>query len=175
MNYRAIIADPPWEFRAGKSTRIKPRYETLDSPSIAALPVQDLAASKSLLFLWTTSSHLQEALHVVDAWGYKYKATIVWVKRGTSGLLQIGMGSYVRNAHEFVLIGSRGGLTFRDRSIPSVFFAPRTSHSTKPSRLHEIVERATMGPYLEMFARSRRPGWDAHGDELEDLPGRVKI
>lgn len=79
---------------------------------------------------------------------------------------QVGFGSYVRVAHEYCLLGVRGGLTADDRSIPSVFVAPRGRHSAKPEKLQDIAEDLSPGPRLELFARRHRPGWRCVGNEL---------
>jgi N6-adenosine-specific RNA methylase IME4 len=179
-----VLADPPWSFR-DKGSRIAPerapggRYATMSVLQIAMLPVEQLAAPDSLLFLWTTSAHLLDgsAADVCDAWGFEAKATIAWVKcrlpaAGKLGVpvlprLQIGMGHYVRNAHEHLVIARRGRARVKRRDVPSVIFAPRGRHSAKPAESYDRIERLCDGPRLELFARGLpRPGWIGWGDQF---------
>ena len=166
--YKVIIADPPWRERGGG--RIKRgadrHYPLMSTPEIRALgpKVDGVAAPDALLFLWTTANHLPDALEVMDDWGFKYVTNMVWVKP------RIGLGQYTRMAHEHVLIGRRRethpsyGDPERHR-YPSVIHAPRGRHSEKPQEMFDIAE-SFQGPYLEIFSRNRRPGWDAWGNEV---------
>jgi len=115
------------------------------------------------LFLWTPSSHLPEALQVMSAWYFEYAASAVWVKD------KIGMGHWVRNRHELLLIGARGEMPHPAPGArpDSVIEAPRREHSRKPDAAYEFIEQ--MYPELskiELFARVRRDGWDAWGNEV---------
>lgn len=178
-----IVADPPWQFR-DKGSRIAPDqrskrrarkgYRTLDREQLLALPVPDVVAPDALLFLWTTSAHLLDGTSpaVVRAWGFEPKTTIAWVKfRASTGRLQLGMGHYTRGAHELVIVCRRGRARVRRHDVPSVLFAPRRSHSTKPEAFRALVEQLAVGPYLELFARSRRAGWSAWGDQVRRAAG----
>lgn len=110
-----------------------------------------------------------EGLDVVRAWGFTPKAELVWVKTVAAGgqALRIGMGRYVRNAHETCIVAARGKAAslIQSRSVPSVFFAPRGEHSAKPDAFYELVERLAPGPRVELFARRGRPGWKTLGDQ----------
>jgi N6-adenosine-specific RNA methylase IME4 len=160
---------------SGKASRIRPKYSTMTLEELGNLPVESLAADKALLFLWTTPSFTEAAYWLCRRWGFVPKAQLIWVKgrifdpetSPPSLLLQIGMGSYTRNAHELVIVGSRGGATGIDRSIPSVFLAERSKHSQKPDELLGHVERLAPGPYLELFARRDREGWASWGNEIQ--------
>lgn len=163
-----IVVDPPWRYRAGLATRIRPPYETMTEGELVALPIRELAADKALIFIWCTSSFTPEAYRLCFRWGFRPVSQIAWVKMGRTGKLQIGMGSYVRMCHELVIIGERGGQTGLVRDIPSVLIAPRGQHSVKPARLLEIAELLSPGPRIELFARSRRPGWAAWGDQAPE-------
>lgn len=85
---------------------------------------------------------------------------------GESRELRIGMGRTVRNAHEACIVAKRGSPRRLSASVPSVIFAPRGEHSAKPEIFRDLVERLAPGPYLELFARTRRKGWTCMGDEL---------
>lgn len=166
-----IVADPPWDYRAGKATRIRPPYPTMDTEAIARLDVERIAADRALLFLWVTSSFLEAGFTIARTWGFEPKTQIVWVKRRPGGPLQIGMGSYVRTAHEICLVAARGGATGLVRDVPSVLEAPRAEHSKKPDALLEIAERLGPGPRVELFARRKRKGWRSWGNEITPSAG----
>jgi len=90
----------------------------------------------------------------MEAWGFEYKSCFVWVKP------EMGIGNYWRVSHEFMLLGVRGGLRFRNRGLKSWLEAKRTGHSVKPSQVRELVMKASPGPYLEMYGREApMEGW----------------
>ena len=171
-DYEVIYADPPWHETGGG--RIKrgadKHYPLMHTHEIIALgdQVKTWAADDSLLFLWATNNYLPDALRVMDAWGYTYKTNLVWVKN------QKGLGFYLRGKHELLLIGVRGrpphsrqGLTRKGRYIPdSVLVADKGRHSQKPDAIADMIEQMSKGPYLEMFARRARMGWDVWGNEV---------
>jgi N6-adenosine-specific RNA methylase IME4 len=131
---------------------------------ICALPVADLATDDAVLFLWTTASHLQESWSVIQAWGFQYVSNIVWLKD------KLGLGYWVRNQHEVLLICRRGDMpTPLPTNRPSsVIISPRREHSRKPDEAYELIERMYPElPRIELFARQARSGWDAWGNEVE--------
>lgn len=161
--FRCIYADPPWAYQntvcRGAAAK---HYRTMSVSELCELPVRELAASEAHLHLWTTSSLMFEAERVIDAWGFQFKSSFVWCKP------VIGCGNYWRLAHEFLLLGVRGQLAFGDRSLRSWLEAARTNHSTKPDKIRELVERASPGPRLELFARRTCPGWTVFGNSIEN-------
>lgn len=169
---RVLVADPPWLFGdklpGGGRGAVK-HYPCLPVGEICTFPLPPLA-DDALLFLWRCAAMQAEALAVAESWGFVIKSEIVWRKVGASGQPRIGMGRYVRNAHEVCLIGSRGKghRLIANRAVPSVFDAPRGEHSAKPDAFYELVERlAGDGPRVELFARRRRPGWTCMGNEVD--------
>jgi N6-adenosine-specific RNA methylase IME4 len=164
--FGVILADPPWKYSdLGHSRRVDRIYPLLSVQDICALPVEAWAEDDAVLFLWTTSPMLlNEAPKVISAWGFTYKASCVWDK------VFFGMGHYWRIQHELVLLATRGRPgCFTDRSIPSIIREKRGPHSRKPVALYDHIERAY--PHmrkLELFARSRRPGWTSWGDEIDE-------
>ena len=139
-------------------------YPTLALDDICALPVADLATDDAVLFLWTTASHLQESWSVIQAWGFQYVSNIVWLKD------KLGLGYWVRNQHEVLLICRRGDMpTPLPTNRPSsVIISPRREHSRKPDEAYELIERMYPElPRIELFARQARSGWDAWGNEVE--------
>lgn len=160
--FATICADPPWQYD-NKATRgaAEDHYPTMATEALCDLPVSEWAASSAHLYLWTTNGFLREAFGVMDAWGFTYKTTLVWVKP------QIGMGNYFRSSTEYVLFGVRGGMRTLDCNQRNWFEAPRQRHSKKPGLFFDLVEKVSPGPYLEMFARERRLGeWEVWGNEV---------
>lgn len=178
--YRTIVADPPWAGdwwphgtrSAGKGcTRTyepgQPSYDLMTLDGISALPVHDLAAEAAHLYLWTPDRHLIEgnAARVIRAWGFEPGRLIVWRKRN------LGLGTFPRAGHESVVVCARGGLPFTAEGVPSVqdwkqpYNGRAKIHSAKPDGMLDLVEQASPGPYLEMFARRARMGWDYWGNE----------
>jgi N6-adenosine-specific RNA methylase IME4 len=166
--YPIILADPPWPWHTYDIASCMERaaeihYPTMPLEQIRALPVADLFTSDAALFLWTTSPHLESAWSVLAAWGFAYVTSIVWVKDGPPGL-----GYWVRNQHELLLIAKRGEMRSppEDARPPSVIIAPRREHSRKPDEAHDIIEMMFPElPRIELFARRARPGWDRWGNE----------
>jgi N6-adenosine-specific RNA methylase IME4 len=175
--FRCVVGDPPWRFGdslPGKKRGASKHYGTMTPAEIAAyLPSLNLEiAPDALLFLWRVSALVPEAYAVVKAWGFVAKAELVWEKTTSGGLAHFGMGRFTRAAHETCIIAARGqgSALVKDHSVRSVFKAPVGRHSEKPAEFFSIVERLVSGPYVECFARTRRPGWLCLGDEL---PGKA--
>jgi N6-adenosine-specific RNA methylase IME4 len=183
VTYAAITADPPWHEPGGHNRGSNDKYDTLDRADILEAMVRApewRPAENCHLYLWTTVTSLLSGVWLMDALGFRYVTHGVWVKSKDDDLFDdafdISLGQYFRIAHELFLFGVRGkGFAVRSeaRSIPSVLVAPvprengRRVHSRKPEKFFDMVERRTVGARLEMFARTRRPGWDAFGNELD--------
>lgn len=171
--YSTILADPPWQFqnRTGKMApehRRLLRYPTMELKEIIELPVGKLAAAKSHLYLWVPNALLQEGLRVMEEWGFTYKSNLVWYKiRKDGGPDGRGVGFYFRNVTELVLFGVRGRMrTLKPgRTQVNILATRKREHSRKPDEIYDIIESCSPGPYLELFARFRRPEWDQWGNE----------
>jgi N6-adenosine-specific RNA methylase IME4 len=175
--FRTILADPPWQFmnRTGKVApehRRLSRYATMTLPEIADLPVEEIAESTAHLYLWVPNALLPEGLHVMKAWGFTYKANIVWHKiRKDGGPDGRGVGFYFRNVTEVILFGTRGKnarTLAPGRSQVNYLATRKREHSRKPDEQYKIIEACSPGPYIELFARGKRPGWEMWGDQAED-------
>lgn len=173
--FGCILADPPWPFQ-NKTGKIGPehrrlhRYQTMTMEDILAMPVGDLAEPKSHLWLWTPNAMLEEALAVMRRWRFVYRTNIVWYKvRKDGGPDGRGCGFYVRNVTELLLLGVRGKLRTREagRRQTNIIISRKREHSRKPEEAYPIIESLSPGPYVELFARQRRPGWSSWGDQLE--------
>jgi len=171
--YTTILADPPWQFqnRTGKMApehRRLLRYPTMDLEEIKQLPVSRLAAAQSHLYLWVPNALLQEGLDVVKSWGFTYKSNIVWYKiRKDGGPDGRGVGFYFRNVTELLLFGVRGSMRTMQpgRTQVNILSTRKREHSRKPDEIYDIIENCSPGPYIELFARFCRDGWDQWGNE----------
>src|SRR5215471_14954336 len=195
-HYRAILADPPWRFATWNKRTAIPRMTRSDSTNIAAdyhyrtmttaeicgLPVAELAAPAATLFLWISWPQLIDALKVIEAWGFKFKtAAFVWMK-AHAGQLEMfeqaipdlmGMGYWTRANSEPCLLATRGKPKRINADVRQAIIEPRREHSRKPDCVHERIERLVSGPYLELFARQRRAGWDCWGNEVDKFKSPV--
>jgi N6-adenosine-specific RNA methylase IME4 len=173
--FATVLADPPWRFqnRTGKVApehRRLSRYDTMTAKEIAALPVAEIAAPRSHVYLWVPNALLAEGLMVLEEWGYTYKANLVWHKvRKDGGSDGRGVGFYFRNVTELVLFGVRGQMRTMapGRSQVNLLATRKREHSRKPDEQYEIIESCSPGPYLELFARYPRSGWSAWGNEAD--------
>jgi N6-adenosine-specific RNA methylase IME4 len=172
--FACILADPPWQFvnRTGKMApehRRLARYGTLDTARICGLPVAEIAAEPAHLYLWVPNALLPEGLRVMQVWGFAYKSNIVWHKvRKDGGSDGRGVGFYFRNVTELLLFGVRGRKARTlapGRSQVNYLATRKREHSRKPDELYPIIEACSPGPRLELFARGKRPGWQAWGDQ----------
>ncbi|MFN3371002.1 MAG: MT-A70 family methyltransferase [Sphingomonadaceae bacterium] len=168
--YGLILADPPWSFRvrteAGTGRSPQRHYPCLSMAELIALPVAGLAARDSALLMWATAPMLPDALKLMGAWGFAFKSAGAWAKQSASGASwAFGTGYCFRSAAEFFLLGTRGRPVVQSRRVRNLVVAPVREHSRKPDQLHAMAEALYAGPYLELFARQRRPGWDAWGND----------
>jgi N6-adenosine-specific RNA methylase IME4 len=173
--FSTILADPPWRFQ-NSTGKVAPehkrlsRYGTMSLDDIKALPVAEVAAKPSHLYLWVPNALLQEGLDVMKAWGFSYKTNLVWYKiRKDGGPDGRGVGFYFRNVTELVLFGIRGSMRTRDagRTQVNLFSTRKREHSRKPDEFYDLIEQCSPGQYLELFARGSRPGWQTWGNQAE--------
>ena len=194
-HFGAILADPPWRFevwsgetavqKRGSKTTYKAaqvHYETMSFNELCALPVGELAATNSTLFMWVTWPTLREGLTMMDVWEFPYKTCAFnWMKaHGTQINLfddeiipMMKMGYWTRASSEVCLLGTRGKPKRLNADVRQGIVAPVRGHSRKPDGIHERIERLVAGPYLELFARQKRPGWTTWGNETEKFKEAV--
>ncbi len=166
--YDVIVADPLWNFASNSAARpgrnARRHYACMSLDAIAELPIKSLAARDSLLFLWTTAPFAELAFRVVHGWGFVFKTELIWRKD------RIATGFWTRGQHEKVYLCRRGRFPC-PRPAPfmsSVIDAPVREHSRKPPELQDRIEEVwPEARKLELFARTRRSGWDAWGNETE--------
>lgn len=184
MRYNIIYADPPWSYddkclHRGGAER---HYRTMDLKDICALPINDLAASDCLLFMWATFPKLWEAKDVFSAWGFEYKTcAFVWIKTNKREVTEQasffpvdsfdsfwGMGRWTRSNAEICLLGTKGQPKRQSGGVHQIIYAPISEHSAKPAETRtRIVELAGDLPRVELFARKSAEGWDCWGNEVE--------
>jgi N6-adenosine-specific RNA methylase IME4 len=184
-HFGAILADPPWRFRAWNgNTKVQKRgskttylaaevyYNSMSADEISLLPVDELAAKDCVLFLWSTWPTLMDAVRIIERWGFTYKTcAFSWMKADPYRLFadeatpQMLMGYWTRANTEPCLLATRGKPKRLNADVRQGIIAPRREHSRKPDEIHGRIERLVAGPYLELFARAERPGWTVWGNE----------
>ena len=173
--FKVLCADPPWRFGdklPGAKRGAERNYPCLTRRELMRFPLPPLA-SDCVLLMWRVAAMQQDALDVVDAWGFAPKSEIVWLKKTEHGERWFGMGRTVRAEHEVCILATKGRPQVKDHSTRSTFVtdwaglsAKAGRHSEKPDKFYEIVEGLFEGPYCEMFARKERPGWTVLGNEV---------
>jgi N6-adenosine-specific RNA methylase IME4 len=169
-----IYADPPWSFRnwsvKGTGRNAVSHYDCLDLTALASLPVADLAADDCALFLWATDPLLPRAFDLIQSWGFEYKTVgFYWVKLNAASKHDAdyftGLGYWTRANPEQCLMATRGKPLRRAKDVRRLVVERRREHSRKPDCVREKIERLVDGPYLELFARETKTGWDCWGDQ----------
>lgn len=175
--YGVIVADPPWRYaNTAVQGNVDAQYPTLSVDEICALPVRELAADDSVLLLWVTWPQLREGLRVVEAWGFEYVTGFPWVKiighpsQNLWGEIEVrsqyGVGFWIRGCTEALLIARRGHVSPPSGAGLVGLLSPNLHHSRKPENIYHLAEQLP-GPYVELFARRARRGWDNWGNEIE--------
>ncbi|MGQ0627348.1 MAG: MT-A70 family methyltransferase [Phycisphaerales bacterium] len=174
--FSTILADPPWRFqnRTGKMApehRRLSRYSTMTVEDIMSLPVAQVAAPRSHLYLWVPNALILDGLEVMRRWGFTYKSNLIWYKvRQDGGPDRRGVGFYFRNVTEIILFGIRGKnnrTLAPGRRQANIVVTRKREHSRKPDELYDVIEDCSPGPYLELFARQVRRGWQAWGNQSD--------
>jgi N6-adenosine-specific RNA methylase IME4 len=158
--YRTVVVDPPWQLGQVGVTKADSRkfYSTMTCDELADLPVVDLADTSAHLWLWAINSLVEEAYQLVRAWGFSPLTMVTWCKPGP------GVGHYLRNNTEHCILASRGEpMTPVTKPLSTWFEWPRGAHSAKPAASFDLIEQVSPGPYVELFARAPRLGWDHWG------------
>ena len=171
--FRCIVADPPWRvnrlespgnIKFGKQQRIlksvKLEYSSMSVEEISALSVP--SEKDAHLYLWTINSRIEDAYAVARAWGFKPSTMLYWIKNP----MGLGHGGAYVPCVEPVLFCRRGTLKTKTRCDRNWWTWPRGPHSKKPDHFQTVVESVSPGPYLELFARRKRPGWSSWGNEI---------
>lgn len=165
--------------KRGSKTTYKPaqvHYQTMSVDELCALPIEGRAAENCALFLWVTWPTLLDGIKIIEAWGFDYKTCAFnWMKAHATQINLFDdeitplmkMGYWTRASSEVCLLGTRGKPKRLNADVRQGIIAPVREHSRKPDGIHERIERLVAGPYLELFARQRRPGWTVWGNQTE--------
>ena len=190
MRYKVIYADPPWPMIGGVGKNadgsLKPSNQQFAGINIAKHPYESMSIKKmktiqipttdaSALFMWTVSMFLPQALEVGNAWGFKYSTiAFIWIKQTSTGKLALGKGTYTLPSAEIFLLFTKGKIlkAWRGHTARQVVFAERKGHSVKPECIRDTITTLLPGPRLELFARTKTPGWDVFGDQVK---GSIKL
>ena len=171
-HYKVVLADPPWTFvvRSPKGETKSPQahYQCMGIESIKAMPVVNLAHPEgAVCVMWATAPMIQEALDTMKSWGWTYKSMAAWAKQSSTGTKwAFGTGYIFRSAAEFILVGTRGKIQQKARNVRNLLVSPVREHSRKPDLIYDLVESLWDGPYVELFSRAHRQGWDSFGDQV---------
>ena len=166
--FRTIMADPPWDIGQRGHLGAETHYQVMRLERIKRMPVADLAEDNAHLYLWVINGAIKEGVEVMEAWGFTYRSPLTWIKP------RLGLGNYLRNQTEHLLLGTRGKAPVKFRGQGTWMYAPLQEHSHKPEEQYAVIERLSDGPYMELFARRRQPGWFAWGNEVDSdivVPG----
>ena len=167
--YNLIVVDPPWDIkkltRKARPNQIKMDYSVMTLDEIKSLSIARIADDPCILFLWTIQKYLFSSLDVLTAWGFNHLLTMTWEKTygRSSGMPLFGFRWNV----EFILVGYnvKPQLWPKHKLIPAAFSAENKGHSIKPDEFYTMVEH--LGDRrIDIFARKKRNGWDAWGDEV---------
>ena len=170
--YKVIYADPPWTFKTfsdkGKGRSPEQHYDVLDLPAISRLPINSISEDNSVLLMWVIDPLLDKAFDVIKAWGFKYKTVaFTWAKTNkTKPGFFTGLGYWTRGNPEMCLLATKGKPKRLSKSVPQLVIEQRREHSRKPDIKYQHIENLLEGPYIELFARQQRKGWDSWGNEV---------
>lgn len=185
--YSVILADPPWKFYAwGQPNRkvmtgriAEAYYPTMPTEDLKRFAVGDLAADDCTLFMWACWPTLPDAIELGRAWGFEFKTcAFIWAKMNRSMNNRfavpeddanwfMGMGYWTRANTECCLLFTKGNPARKEANVRQLIVSPIREHSRKPDQQYEYIERLVEGPYLELFARRKRPGWYCIGNEID--------
>jgi len=164
--YKTIYVDPPWYERGGGKIKrgADKHYPLMKTDDILALNVELIANENAHLYLWVTNNFLQDGLRVMRTWGFTYITNLVWCKPS------FGLGQYFRGQHELLLFGVKGKLPSRSKPnlCSTIVHAKKNKHSQKPKDFYDVIELTSPTPRIELFAREKRKGWDAWGNEIDN-------
>ena len=189
----AILADPAFRYvtRSAKGQGRAPsmHYRDMTIEEIAAVPVADMAADDSWLFLWVPAPHTPEIVPIMTAWGFTFSGlAFSWAKVTKNATVtessviaapraktpwHTGLGYTTRKNIELCWLGRRGNPKRLDKGVHELIVAPRREHSRKPDAIYERIEAFCAPPWIELFARVRRPGWVSIGDQVDLFDGGV--
>ena len=171
--YKVIYADPPWYFKSysekGEGRNATKHYQCSGLSDIISLPINNIAEGNSTLIMWVTDPFLQHAFKVIEAWGFNYKTVaFTWVKQNKNNQNYFkGLGYWTRANPEMALLATKGKPRRISSNVDQLVVSNRREHSRKPDEIYERIEQLLEGPYIELFARTQRTGWDSWGNQTD--------
>lgn len=162
--YHTIVVDPPWSY-GNNSGRQKQDYHqrTMNFDEIKKFDIQRwIPEDFCHLYLWVTDIYAGKVFEILESWGFVPKTWLIWIKDN------IGMGNYFRHQHEFCVFAIKGKQRLKRMDVSTIFHAPMTKHSEKPDYFYSLIKTCSFEPFLDVFARKMRPGWDVFGDEVNE-------
>ena len=176
--FRTVYLDPPWNFKtysaAGDGRSANQHYDCMNFAAIKALPVPDLLEPDSVVLMWVTDPMLEKGMELLNHWGLKFKTVgFYWTKLNADGSPFTGMGYWTRANPEQCWLATKGSPSRVHKDVRRWISSPRREHSRKPDEIYERIERLVPGPYLEMFARTERPGWTSWGNQVTKFASTV--
>lgn len=184
FKYGTIYADPPWRYEVwdrdtGLGRSAESHYRTMTIEQLKGLDVSSLARRNCALLMWSTWTHIPQAIDLAGAWGFEYKTcALLWAKLNKKqGLEQhqasddrlwaFGMGYWTRANTEPCLLFTRGNPKRISASVRQLLVSPIRLHSQKPDEAYDRIEKLLRGPYIELFSRKKRAGWEAIGYDID--------
>lgn len=167
MKYRTIVIDPPWPQKKTGLRSVRPNqyrdlpYRVMSLEEIKAFPINDFADIDCHLYIWTINKYLRDAFDILEVWGFKFHAVLVWNK--STGVCPFSL--QFRN--EFVLFGYRGKLALKRIGLPTYFSGKVREHSRKPDEFYGLAQTISYSPRIDIFSREIRDGWEQWGDEVD--------
>ncbi len=159
--YEIIYADPPWRNRkSGKNSRNNEKhYASMATDDICELPINEISAETSILFIWACFPCLEDCLKVIKAWGFEYYGLgFDWCKVKADGTPKIGCGYYTRQNNR---------IKPKVKNVGCSILEPAREHSRKPEIVrNQIVKICGDISRIELFARETFDGWDCWGNEV---------
>ena len=171
--YNVIYADPPSTFKTysdkGKDRSPENHYNVMSLKDICNLPISKIANDNSVLLMWVVDPLLDKAFEVINAWGFKYKTVgFTWAKTNKKSMgFFTGLGYWTRGNPEMCLLATKGKPKRISKSVPQLVVEQRREHSRKPDIMYNHIENLLEGPYIELFARTQRQGWDSWGNQTD--------
>ena len=171
--FKTLLIDFPWDLQQKGKLGSKGRgagckYPLMSLDEIRAMPIVDLLEDDGHVWCWVTQASLEHGFKLLRDYGLEPRSVFTWIKP------RMGLGVYLRGACEYVILSTKGKCPIKFNAQINWGIFPVQDHSHKPEEIHKIIERCSPGPYLELFARRKFPGWSVWGNEVEsdiDIPG----
>lgn len=172
FGYSVILLDPAWSYEMysekGHAKSPHAHYSCMSMDELKALPVGHLAQPDATMVMWSVFPMMPQALELMAHYGFQFKTGGAWAKQSKTGQkIAFGTGYIYRGAAEFWIVGTVGEPRLKSKSVRNLIVAPVREHSRKPDQMHSDIERLWDGPYVEIFGRQQRAGWDVWGNEAE--------